>query len=150
MTNSHHQHNVVYHAECPEPNCSSNYTGQTKCRLLKRVIQHNRTDKNSHLLKHSSSNNHHRVWMDDFKVLGSGYKWNIKRKISEALFIKEKKPDLNVQKDAYTLKLYHWRHNVSEFQYQAPDYVLWIKDEILSFYEINKVNDMILLVEFYF
>ena len=47
----------------PEPNCSSNYTGQTKCRLLKRVIQHNRTDKNSHLLKHSSSNNHHRVWM---------------------------------------------------------------------------------------
>ena len=106
-TNPHHQHNVVYHAECPEPNCSSNYTGQTKCRLLKRVIQHNRTDKNSHLLKHSSSNNHHRIWMEDFKILGSGYKSNFKRKISEALFIKEKKPDLNVQKDAYTLKLYH-------------------------------------------
>ena len=112
-TNPHHQHNVVYHAECPEPNCSSNYTGQTKCRLLKRVIQHNRTDKNSHLLKHSSSNNHHRIWMEDFKILGSGYKSNFKRKISEALFIKEKKPDLNVQKDAYTLKLYHWRHNIS-------------------------------------
>ena len=45
--------------------------------------------------------------MDDFKILGSGYKSNFKRKISEALFIKEKKPDLNVQKDAYTLKLYH-------------------------------------------
>ena len=117
----------------PEPNCSSNYTGQTKCRLLKRVIQHNRTDKNSHLLKHSSSNNHHRVWMDDFKVLGSGYKLNFKIEISEALFVKEKKPDLNVQKDAYTLKLYiplmsryldvdtiQW----SEYQYQAPDDVL--------------------------
>ena len=51
-----------------EPNCSSNYTGQTKCRLLKRVIQHNRTDKYSHLLKHSSSNDHHRVCMDDTGV----------------------------------------------------------------------------------
>ena len=132
-TNPHHRHNIVYNAECPEPNCSSNYTGQTKCRLLKRVIQHNRTDKNSHLLKHSSSNNHHRVWMDDFKVLGSGYKLNFKIEISEALFVKEKKPDLNVQKDAYTLKLYiplmsryldvdtiQW----SEYQYQAPDDVL--------------------------
>ena len=43
--------------------------------------------------------------MDDFTVLGSGYKSNFKRKISEALFIKEKKPDLNVQIDANTLKL---------------------------------------------
>ena len=30
------------------------------------------------------SNNHHRVWMDDFKILGSGYNSNFKRKISEA------------------------------------------------------------------
>ena len=44
------------------------------------------------------SNNHHRVWMDDFKILGSCYKSNFKRKISEALFIEEKKPDINVQK----------------------------------------------------
>ena len=61
------------------------------------------------------SNNHHRVWMDDFKILGSGYNSNFKRKISEALFIKEKKPNLNVQKDAYPLKLYHWHHNISTF-----------------------------------
>ena len=36
--------------------------------------------------------------MNDFKILGSSYKSNFKRKISEALFIEEKKPDINVQK----------------------------------------------------
>ena len=42
-TNPHHQHNVVHHAECPKQNCSSNYTHvQTRC---KRVIQHNKTEK---------------------------------------------------------------------------------------------------------
>ena len=39
-----HQHNLVYHAICPEPQCTSHYTGQTKCRLLKRTIQHNNTN----------------------------------------------------------------------------------------------------------
>ena len=35
---------------------------------------------------------------------------------------------------------------VSESQYQAPDDVLRMWDEILSFYEINKVNNMKFLV----
>ena len=33
-TNPHHQHNIVYHAEFPEPNCSSNYTGQKRNREI--------------------------------------------------------------------------------------------------------------------
>ena len=37
---------------------------------------------------------------------------------------------------------------VSEFQYQAPDDVLRMLDEILSFYEINKVNNMKLVILF--
>ena len=31
-----HQHNVVYHAECPNRKCTSHYTGQTRCRIQKR------------------------------------------------------------------------------------------------------------------
>ena len=72
----------------------------------KRAIQHNRTDKNSHLLKHAKSTSHRRVWLKDFKILGSGFGSNFKRRISESLFIKELKPDLNVQKDAYKLSLF--------------------------------------------
>ena len=43
--------------------------------------------------------------MKDFEILGSGS--NIKRKISEALFIKKLKPDLNVQKESLKLSLYN-------------------------------------------
>ena len=102
-----HQHNLVYHAKCPDSQCDSNYIGQTKCRLLKRVIQHNKTDKKSHLLIHANNANHHRVWLDDFEIIGKGYKSTFKRHISEALFILDKKPNLNVQKDAYRLNLYN-------------------------------------------
>ena len=65
------------------------------------------TDKNSHLLKHANNDKHHRVRLENFKVLGKNYNSNFKRKISESLFIKEYKPDLNVQKDSYRLKLYN-------------------------------------------
>ena len=44
-----HQHNVVYHSECPNKKCKSNYTGQTKCRIGKRIPQHGGKDRNSHL-----------------------------------------------------------------------------------------------------
>ena len=68
-----HMHNIVYHGKCHDKSCSSHYGGQTKYRVEKRVIQHNRTDINSHLLKHANEIGHERVWLDDFKVLGSGY-----------------------------------------------------------------------------
>ena len=100
-------HNVVYHGKCHNKSCRSHYGGQTKCRVEKRVIQHNRTDKNSHLLKHANETGHGRVWLNDFKILGSGYTSDFKRKISESLFINELKPDLNVQKTAFKLSLFN-------------------------------------------
>ena len=42
------QHNVVYHADCPNRKCKSNYVGQTKCRMEKRGGQHG-SDEKSHL-----------------------------------------------------------------------------------------------------
>ena len=39
-----HLHNVVYHAKCPNKKCKSKYTGETRCRTQKRVIQHNKKD----------------------------------------------------------------------------------------------------------
>ena len=83
-----HMHNVVYHSKYPTKKCTSHYGGQTKCRIGKRVIQHNKFDKNSHLLQHAKKTRHKRVWLDDFKILGSGYRSNFQRRISESLHIK--------------------------------------------------------------
>ena len=55
----------------------------------------------------SNDKSHHRVWLVDFEIIGKGFKSNFKRQISEALHIKEKAPDLNIQKDAYCLSLYN-------------------------------------------
>ena len=102
-----HMHNVVYHGKCRTKKCTSHYVGQTKCRVGKRIIEHNRIDRGSHLLKHAETMKHRRVWMEDFKVLGTSYSNSFKRKISESLFVKELKPDLNVQKTSYKLLLYN-------------------------------------------
>ena len=104
-TNPKHKHNIVYMGSCPD--CKKKYIGETKCRFEKRIIEHNKRDKNSHLLKHSNESKHKRVWLNDFTILGNGFSSNFKRKISESLLIKEHKPELNVQKDSYILKLFN-------------------------------------------
>ena len=106
-TKSEHMHNIVYHAKCPNQHCDAEYTGQTRCRLKKRATEHNKTDKKSHILTHSKKTKHRRVWMKDFTILGSGYQSNFKRRISEALYIKTFKPNLNVQKETYSLSLFN-------------------------------------------
>ena len=106
-TQTQHQHNVVYYATCGNKKCKSDYIGETGRRLLVRATDHNRRDKQSHLLKHAHDTKHRRVWLQDFEVIGSGYKSKFKRKISESLFIKRKTPSLNIQKDAYRLSLFN-------------------------------------------
>ena len=98
------KHNITYLGTC---DCGHRYIGQTKCRCQKRIIEHNKSDKQSHLLKHSNTTKHRRVWLPDFKILGSGYSSDFKRKISESLYIKQYKPEINIQKDAYKLKLFN-------------------------------------------
>ena len=102
-----HQHNVSYYIDCANKKCKSDYVGQTKCRILKRTLQHNSKDNASHILQHSKATKHRRVTLDNVKILGKRYKSNFKRRISESLFIKELKPDLNKQKDAFRLKLFN-------------------------------------------
>ena len=102
-----HQHNVVYHAKCPNKRCTSHYTGETRCRIGKRGDQHKGKDKKSHIFRHGQKTKHKKVDLKDFKILGKGYRSNFTRKISEALFIKKLKPDLNVQKESYKLMLFN-------------------------------------------
>ena len=43
--------------------------------------------------------------MDNFEVIGASYTWKIKRKIAEALLIKEQLSDLNEHGQSIPLKL---------------------------------------------
>ena len=98
---------MSYHIGCANKKCTANYVGETKRRILPRTSEHNSKDKKSHVLIHSKKTKHRRVFLQNVKILGSGYRTNFRRKISEALYIKELKPDLNVQKEAYKLKLFN-------------------------------------------
>ena len=60
------------------------------------------------MLKHSLENNHKHVSLEDFLILRNGYtNRKFKRKISEALFIKELRPSLNTQETSVHLLLYN-------------------------------------------
>ena len=56
-----HLHNVTYKIKCPNIRCESKYGGQTWCRIAKRVLEHNRRDKASHVLSHSRVKKHRRI-----------------------------------------------------------------------------------------
>jgi hypothetical protein len=62
----------------------------------------------SHVKIHKEKTKHKKVNENDFKVLGQRYRTDFRRKISEALFIKTLKPDLNVKKESYKLALFNW------------------------------------------
>ena len=103
-TKNEDQHNVTYHVSCGNKKCNSSYVGQPRCRIIKRTLEHNSKDNASHVLIHLK---HRRVSMKNVKILGRRYRSDFKRRISESLFIKKMKPDLNKQKDAFKLKLYN-------------------------------------------
>ena len=102
-----HQNNVVYYGKCPNPNCKDDYIGETDRRVIERVIDHNKRDKKSHMLKHSRVKLHTHGWEHDFKLLGNIYQSNIKRKISESLFIRQLKSSPNKQDKSIRFNSYN-------------------------------------------
>ena len=101
------RHNVLYHAHCPNKKSKSHYVGQTRCRIEKRGDQHRGKDKKSHLVIQAKRTKHKHVSTTDFKIIGSGFRTDFIRKISESLQIRKLKPDLNVQKESYKLSLFN-------------------------------------------
>ena len=77
-------------------NC--HYLGETGRRISERVLDHAWSDPNSHLFNDSVESGHPVSDMNNYKIIEKGYKNNVrKRKIAEALLIKEMKPTLNKQ-----------------------------------------------------
>ena len=56
-------------------------------------MDHQRRDKNSHLMKHSLMNNHPPAELKHFQVLSGNNHHYKRRKITEAFYIKEMKPN---------------------------------------------------------
>ena len=106
-TDFQHKNNVVYPSKCRSEGCCENYIRETNRRIVERIQDHNDRDKNSHLLKHAREKGHTHVWENDFKILGNNYQSNIKRKISESLFIRQLKPTLNANEKSIPLYIFH-------------------------------------------
>ena len=104
-----HQHDLVYCVKCPDQSCNQDYLGQTGRRIIDRADDHSGKDKHSHLFKHACNKNHKDIDLDNTKVIDSVYRNNrFKRKISEALYIKQYKPTLSTQEQSIPLKLFNY------------------------------------------
>ena len=101
------QNNLVYYSKCPNKTSNENYVGETDRRIEERIMDNNKRDKNSHLLKHSRERNRQHACENDVKVLGNNYRSNFKREISEVLFIEQLKPSLNVKEKSIQLQLFN-------------------------------------------
>ena len=106
-----HKHDVIYHGKCPAENSADYYIGEIAPRINERIVDHTGRDTNSHLQKHSIESGHKLLESVDYKIIGTGYRNNImKRKLSEALFIKELKSTLNKQEKYLPLKLFNYHY----------------------------------------
>ena len=95
VTEFKHNHDIIYQGRCPEIGCNDHYPGETGRRISERVLDHAGRDHNSHLFKHSIESGHPVLDMSNYRIVEKGYKNNVrKRKIAEALLIKEMKPIL--------------------------------------------------------
>ena len=101
-----HKHDVIYFGKRPEQNCTDNYLGESARRISKGIIDHGGQDKKSHHF--AVVNEHRNASYDDFKIIGSGFRNStFKRKVAEAILIKELRPILNIQEKLVELKLFN-------------------------------------------
>ena len=106
-TDFQHKNDVVHHSKCQSEGCHENYIEKPNRRIVERIQDHNNRDKNSHLLKHAREKGHTYVWENDFKILVNNYQSNIKRKMTESLFIRQIKPTLNENEKSIPLHFFN-------------------------------------------
>ena len=101
-----HLSNFIYRHKCKNKKCTDSYIGETARRRVLRTEEHAGKDKESWIFKHSSQSKHPKAKNENFEILATDYADRRKRKIAEALFIRDEKPSLNKQKESYQLKLF--------------------------------------------
>ena len=107
-TSKEKQCDLTYSVVCPDANCNEEYKGETGRRLIERVHEHSGKDVNSYVFKHSIETDHPIIIIDDFRVLKTScHQKKFRRKLSEALLIKQNKPVLKKQEASVPLKLFN-------------------------------------------
>lgn len=101
-----HRSNFIYHHVCMNKKCNEHYVGETGRRKEVRTSEHGGKDKESWIYKHSMKTKHPKAKDKNFHILGTNYDNRRKRRIAEAMFIRDMKPTLNKQKDSYKLTLF--------------------------------------------
>ena len=101
-----HLSNFIYRRKCTNKKCKDSYVGETGRRRTIRTGEHGGKDKNSWIFKHSTKTRHPRAKDQDFEILATNYADRRKRKLAEAMFIRDLKPTLNKQKESFKLALF--------------------------------------------
>ena len=104
--NAKHLSNFIYKHLCRNRKCDDDYIGETSRRKEKREGEHGGKDKESEIFKHALKTKHPKAKSSDFEVLATNYPIRYKRRLAEAMFIRDLKPSLNKQKDSYKLHLF--------------------------------------------
>ena len=98
-----HESDLIYGFQQNE---ETEYVGETRVRFKTRQHEHRHTDKKSAIFKFKQ-----RLGLDisedDFRILEKGYPNTVKRKLAEALYIKELNPWLNEQVKSAKLCLFN-------------------------------------------
>ena len=103
-----HNHDIVYNNKYSEEQCNENYIGETGRRISERIIDHAGRDLKSYVYKHCIETGHRSPDINDFKIIDSNFRKNVfKRKIVEALLIKQSNRTLNKQEKLTELKLFN-------------------------------------------
>ena len=114
-----HQYHLIYHANCTEPSCHTDYVVETGRRIVEsrknleiviveRIKYHSGRDHAAHLVKHNIETFHTDVNTANFKIIDINFSNNIKKqKTVESLWIKDLRPTLNVQKKSVPLKFFN-------------------------------------------
>ena len=98
-----HESNLVYAFRKSE---ETKYVGETKVRYGTRQHEHGHTDKKSAIFKFKKRTKLD-ISSEDFEILEKGYPNTVKRKLAEALYIKELSPPLNAQVKCAKLCLFN-------------------------------------------
>ena len=103
-----HNHDLIYHAKCPEPTCIDDYVGESARRITERIKYHNGRDHTLQVWNDSIEKSHKNINTIDFKISDKNFHNNKrKRKIAKALLIKGLRPTLNTPEKSIQLKLFN-------------------------------------------
>ena len=90
-----HNHDFIYQTKYPKPTCIDDYVGESDCRIIERIKDHNGRDDTSHVLKHSIEKLYQNVNTINFKIINKNFHDNKrKQKIVKALLMKDLRPAL--------------------------------------------------------